>query len=133
MRKRLSLVFALLFLCNALLVAQPVKAMTREARARALMATVLIVVPDSSGRPYSSGSGTIMDAEGGYILSNYHVIGDIERGSYYNKDGVAVIGVPHTMARDWLSQRATDLAQECLAQTSAAPVTCQFEVIRPND
>ena len=96
MRKRLSLVFALLFLCNALLVAQPVKAMTREARARALMATVLIVVPDSSGRPYSSGSGTIMDAEGGYILSNYHVIGDIERGSYYNKDGVAVIGIMPT-------------------------------------
>ncbi|MFN8445329.1 MAG: trypsin-like peptidase domain-containing protein [Caldilineaceae bacterium] len=84
----------LLLLASSVLVnIQPAYAMTREARARALMATVLIVVPDNSGRPYSSGSGTIMDAENGYILSNYHVIGDVEKGKYYNKEGMTVIGI----------------------------------------
>jgi len=49
------------------------------------------------------------------------------------KDGVAVIGVPHAMAQDWLSQRATDLVQECLEQTAEGPATCRFEVIRLDD
>lgn len=96
MRKYFSLIFALMVVLATLLPTHSIKAMTREARARALMATVLIVVPDNSGRPYSSGSGTIMDAQNGYILSNYHVIGDIEKGKTYNKDGMTVIGIMPT-------------------------------------
>ena len=93
MKRILSALLTLVVLSSTLVSAQPAQAMTRDERARALMATVLIVVPDNSGRPYSSGSGTIMDAENGYILSNYHVIGDNERGKYYNNDGVVVIGI----------------------------------------
>ena len=42
---------------------------------------------------YSSGSGTVLDAERGVILTNYHVMGDTDKGELYNPDGLAYIAV----------------------------------------
>ncbi len=90
----LLLVLTLVSALGVLFAVQPAQAtIDRESRARALKATVLIVVPDNSGQAMASGSGTIIDADNGYILSNYHVVGDIERQRYFNKDGIVVIGL----------------------------------------
>ncbi|WP_221091021.1 S1 family peptidase [Deinococcus aquaedulcis] len=48
----------------------------REVRERIIQATVMLIPADSSGRLQSSlGSGSIISPQG-YILTNYHVIGD---------------------------------------------------------
>ncbi len=65
----------------------------RAPREQALLATVQVIVPDSNGRPYSSGSGTVLDADQGYILTNYHVMGDTETHTLFNEEGLAIIGV----------------------------------------
>jgi len=71
----------------------PVDALERDQRMRALLATVQVIVPDRLGRPFSTGSGTVLDAEQGFILTNFHVLGDTSTGRLFNPDGVAVIGV----------------------------------------
>lgn len=57
----------------------------------ALAASVEIVVPDDS-RPgtASRGSGTIVDADG-YILTNFHVIGDKSSRRLYNRAGAIFV------------------------------------------
>lgn len=72
---------------------RPALSLERAARQRALLATVQVIVPDSDGNLFSAGSGTVLDAEKGLILTNYHVMGDVARGRLYNDDGLAVIGV----------------------------------------
>lgn len=71
----------------------PIRGLERDDRVRALLATVQVVVPDSSGNPVSSGSGTVLDATRGYILTNYHVIGDTETEKLFNDKGLAIIGL----------------------------------------
>lgn len=56
-------------------------------RERVLKATVYVVAPN-----VGTGSGTIMDATHGYILTNYHVVADEENGGYAN-NGYMHIGV----------------------------------------
>lgn len=73
--------------------AAPAWSLERDDRIRALLATVQVVVPDNAGSPVSSGSGTVLDAERGYILTNFHVVGDADSGKYFNDDGMAVIGL----------------------------------------
>jgi len=73
--------------------AEPAKAIERTALQQALKAAVLVLVPNERGDLYDSGSGTIMDAEKGLILTNFHVMGDPETGQLFNQDGVAAIGV----------------------------------------
>jgi hypothetical protein len=68
-------------------------------RERALRATVLLLVPDDQGELFASGSGTVMEAHKGYILTNYHVLGDEERGELYNEAGEAIVGVMPTNLR----------------------------------
>ncbi len=82
-----------LILAGCLLPAWRVWGLDRAPREKALLATVQVIVPDKDGKPYSSGSGTVLDAEQGYILTNYHVMGDTETGALFNPDGMAIIGV----------------------------------------
>ncbi|MFN3980982.1 MAG: S1C family serine protease [Caldilinea sp.] len=73
--------------------AGPVGAIDRAALQRALQSTVLVLVPDHNGDLYNTGSGTIMDADRGYILTNFHLMGDPETGEQVNNEGFAAIGV----------------------------------------
>ena len=51
----------------------------REALQKALRATVHVVVPiDGEDGVYSTGSGTVLDADRGLILTNFHVMADVE-------------------------------------------------------
>ena len=55
-----------------------------------------VAVPiDGEEDSYSTGSGTILSADG-TILTNYHVVGDVDKGELYNKDGVAFIAINPT-------------------------------------
>lgn len=58
----------------------------------ALLATVFIVSVDNTGKPVSSGSGTILTPQG-HILTNFHVIGDPETGRYDNNQGLVYVGI----------------------------------------
>lgn len=91
--RTLGLVLILLSGWAALSQSIPVLGLERDARTRALLATVQVVVPDRNGDPYSSGSGTVLNAERGYILTNYHVMGDTDSRRLFNDDGIAVIGL----------------------------------------
>jgi S1-C subfamily serine protease len=55
-------------------------------------ATVRIGMLDASWQEAGHGSGSIIDARG-LILTNYHVIGDNERGQFYNADGISYVYV----------------------------------------
>jgi S1-C subfamily serine protease len=74
-------------------VRQPGGNARRSGLERALKATVLVLVPDNNGDLLSSGSGTILDAQRGMILTNYHVLGNRQTGELYNDKGLAVIGL----------------------------------------
>ncbi len=89
-----ALVPAAALLLALLLLAQstPALSLEREPRQRALLATVQIVVPDRSGSPVQTGSGTVLDTERGFILTNHHVLAD-DAGRLINDEGLAVIGI----------------------------------------
>ncbi len=64
-----------------------------EARQRALRAAVIVFTPvEGEQDKYSTGSGSLL-TPAGYILTNYHVIGDVDKGEYYNQEGRAYIGL----------------------------------------
>ncbi len=86
---------ALLLLAALLLQASPATAQQwdRNAVKRALQATVRVLVPDKNGDLFDSGSGTVLDADRGIILTNYHVMGDTDKAELYNPDGLAYIAV----------------------------------------
>lgn len=65
----------------------------REGLSRALKATVLVLALDNNGDLVTNGSGTVLDAEKGTILTNYHVMGARETQRLYSDLGLAVIGV----------------------------------------
>ncbi len=58
----------------------------------ALLSSVYVLTPDDYGKPYSSGSGTILTPQG-HILTNFHVVGDSSSGKFYNKQSLAYIGI----------------------------------------
>lgn len=84
----------------------------RAGLARALQATVLVLVTDNTGAYFGNGSGAILDAEQGYVLTNYHVLGDRQGGVLYNDEGAAIIGVmpPNLKGAPILKYRATLVA-----------------------
>ena len=77
----------MLLIAAMLLQASPATAQqwNRNAVKRALQATVLVLVPDDNGDLFDSGSGTVLDAERGIILTNYHVMGDTDKAELYNR------------------------------------------------
>ena len=90
------LVTAALFVLGGAFAPQPATAQwDRSALQQALRATVHVVVPITSEDDlYSTGSGTVLDAERGLILTNFHVMADVDgNGDLYNEEGFAIIGL----------------------------------------
>ena len=95
-RRVLWLLAALLVGVASLFVAQRAQAIERGPLNTALLATVRVIVPIATeDDSYSTGSGTIL-AESGLILTNYHVMGDVEEETLYNGNGFAGIAVNPT-------------------------------------
>lgn len=92
-RLRVPALLGAVLLLSGLFRADPAAALERAQRERALHATVQVIVPDNRGNLISGGSGTVIDADAGYILTNYHVMGEPQAGELYNDEGLAVIGV----------------------------------------
>lgn len=64
-----------------------------ELRQRALRAVVVVFTPiEGTEDQYSTGSGSLLTPEG-HILTNFHVIGDVDSGEYYNRRGLVYIGL----------------------------------------
>ncbi len=91
--RRGVLLLAALTVLGSAFAAGPAGAVDRATLQRALQSTVLVLVPDNNGDLYNAGSGTIMDANRGYILTNFHLMGDMETGEWVNDNGFAAIGV----------------------------------------
>ena len=87
------LLFTLALLGGATAQNPALAALDRTLTARVLNATVLVLVPDDNGDLVAGGSGTVMDADEGYILTNYHVMGDRRQGELTNQEGIAIIGL----------------------------------------
>ena len=95
----LAAIVAAVYVLGGAFAAEPASAVERTALQQALKSTVLVLVPDDNGDLYDSGSGTIMDAEKGLILTNFHVMGDPDTGKIFNQEGLAAIGVMPTDLR----------------------------------
>lgn len=71
----------------------PISAQVQDPLERALSATVQILTPDEGNRDRTStGSGTVISSKG-YILTNFHVVGDLDLRQLYNASGLILIGV----------------------------------------
>ena len=95
----MAVLVAAVYVLGGAFAADTAGAVDRSALQQALKSTVLVLVPDDNGDLYDSGSGTIMDAEKGLILTNFHVMGDPDTGEIFNQDGLAAIGVMPTDLR----------------------------------
>lgn len=72
----------------------PIAAVSQtDALERALAATVQVLAPiEETPGKFSAGSGTVLNANG-YILTNFHVIGDSSTHQLYNAKGLFLIAV----------------------------------------
>lgn len=92
-RQFLSLCAVLALALLTLASARSAQAIERGPLNNALLATVQVIVPVAAEEDtYSTGSGTIL-TESGLILTNYHVMGEIEQEKLYNGNGFAAIGI----------------------------------------
>lgn len=98
--RRIVGTLALFFLTICLLASgRSLYAIERGPLNTALLATVQVIVPVAAEQDtYSTGSGTIL-TESGLILTNFHVMGDIDAETLYNGKGFAAIGVNPTNLR----------------------------------
>ena len=95
-RQLLALCAVLALALLSLASARPAQAIDRGPLNNALLATVQVVVPVAAEQDtYSTGSGTIL-TDSGLILTNYHVMGEIEKEKLYNSNGFAGIAVNPT-------------------------------------
>jgi S1-C subfamily serine protease len=61
---------------------------------RAIQATVQVLTPqDDASDEISTGSGTVVNGEKGFILTNFHVVGDTDTGQYANAERIAWIAL----------------------------------------
>ena len=96
LRRFLGLMAVLLVALATLTSARSVQAIERGPLNSALLATVQVIVPIAAEEDtYSTGSGTIL-TESGLILTNYHVMGEIDQEKLYNGNGFAAIGINPT-------------------------------------
>lgn len=68
----------------------------------ALRALVWVITPVGDPRTSdqsSTGSGSLVDPRG-YVLTNFHVVGDVDTGRYYNDEGWVGIGINWTNPDD---------------------------------
>jgi len=64
-----------------------------ELRQRALRAAVIVFTPiEGKGDEFSTGSGSLL-SPAGHILTNFHVVGDVDSGEYYNQSALAFVGL----------------------------------------
>ncbi len=85
---------ALLLGLGVAFAARPADAIERKPLNTAILATVRVIVPVADEPDaYSTGSGTVLDDQAGLILTNYHVMGDVENQTPYNREGLAAIAV----------------------------------------
>jgi putative serine protease PepD len=87
---------AILLLIGIFLVVPQIKTgMQATARQRALRALVVVIVPVGdiqSSDTAMVGSGSLLNKQG-YVLTNYHVLADIETGVYYNSEQLVLVGL----------------------------------------
>lgn len=90
---------AILVFCGVIWAQRPAAAIERPGLNAALLATVRVAVPIADEQDtYSTGSGTVLTNDG-YILTNFHVMGDVDKQELYNSDGIAMIAVNPTNLR----------------------------------
>lgn len=101
----------------------------REGLTRALKATVLVLALDNKGDLFTNGSGTVLDAEKGIILTNYHVMGARETQQLYSDLGLAIIGVmpPDLKGAPILKYRAHLLAGDPELDLAVLRITGLFD------
>lgn len=92
----LRLALALVILLTSLLVTatqpQTAQAVGRNELQRALMGTVRVAVALDGKNGYSTGSGTVV-SDKGYVVTNFHVVGDTKTGKFYNSQRVAALAI----------------------------------------
>ncbi len=64
-----------------------------ELRQRAVRAAVIVFTPiEGTEDQFSTGSGSLLSSAG-YILTNFHVVGEVESGQYYNQYQLTFVGL----------------------------------------
>jgi hypothetical protein len=94
MRKYLTVLMVVVLLSLVFLpqYSAPSQALAQDALRQALFSTVRIIVPVEGTDMASTGSGSVL-TEDGLILSNMHVVADMETGEFYNSDRQAGIAI----------------------------------------
>ena len=92
----LRLALALVVLLTGILagVVQPrsAQAVGRTELQRALLGTVRVAVALDGKNGYSTGSGTVV-SDKGFVVTNFHVVGDTKTGRFYNSQHVAALAI----------------------------------------